>query len=395
MTDEEGAGPRRSRLLIGSAVIALLIAGSLFAWQKFAGDPAVATADRGRPWRSDAGGAVPVRIATAAEEPLVVRLKSLGTVTPFNVVTVGSRVDGELVAVHFGEGRRVEEGELLAQIDPRPYQVRLAQAQGEQQQNLAELANAEADLQRYLDLKARGYVAGQQLAGQEALVRQLQARRQTDQAAVDDARLQLQYTRIVSPIAGRTGLRAVDPGNIVRAADPAGIVTITQIRPISVLFTVSEPDLPAVRAAVRANPALPVEAWDRSERTLLATGTLVSLDNLIDTATGTLRLRAHFDNDDESLFPNQFVNVRLQVSDARAIVIPDAAVQFGAQGNYVYVVGADDTVAIRPLTLGAVEGERIAVLEGLAAGERIVLEGIDRLRDGSAVEIVTAAPAGE
>jgi len=378
----------RPRLIAGCIALAVLLAGSVLLWRQLAGTGAKATAESHRPWRSGSGEPVPVRIATAVEEPLVVRQKALGTVTPLSVVTVRSRVDGELVRVAFKEGQHVKEGELLAQIDPRPFEVRLAQAQGQQAQNLAQLESARSDLQRYLDLKAKGYIAAQQLSNQEALVRQYQARRKSDQAAVDDARLQLDYTRILAPIAGRVGLRAKDAGNLVRASDAEGIATITRMQPISVLFTVPEPDLPAVRAAARANPALPVQAWDRDERTLLATGSLVSLDNQIDTATGTLRLRARFDNEDEALFPNQFVNVRMQVSDALSIVIPDAAVQFGAQGNYVYVVGGDDTVTMRPLELGAAEGDRVAVDSGLAVGERVVLEGIDRLREGSQVEII-------
>ena len=381
----------RARVIAACIALAVVLAGSVLLWRQLAGTAAKATAESHRPWRSGSDVPVPVRVASAVEEPLIVRQKALGTVTPLSVVTVRSRVDGELVRVAFREGQRVREGELLAQIDPRPFEVRLAQAQGQQAQNLAQLESARSDLQRYLDLKARGYIAAQQLSNQEALVRQYEARRKSDQAAVDDARLQLDYTRILAPISGRVGLRAMDAGNLVRASDAEGIATITRMQPISVLFTVPEPDLPAVRAAVRANPVLPVEAWDRDERTRLATGSLVSLDNQIDTATGTLRLRAQFNNEDEALFPNQFVNVRMQVSDAIAIVIPDAAVQFGAQGNYVYVVGGDDTVTMRAVELGASEGDRVAIAGGLAAGERVVLEGIDRLREGSRVEVIADA----
>lgn len=380
----------RTRLITGIVALVVLLVGSVLLWRQLGGSGSKATAEADRPWRSGGNVPVPVRIATAVDEPLLVRQKALGTVTPLNVVTVRSRVDGELVRIAFREGQHVKAGELLAQVDPRPFEVRLAQVQGQQAQNLAQLESAQSDLQRYLDLKSTGYVSAQQLSNQQALVRQYEARRKSDQAAVDDAKLQLDYTRIVAPIAGRVGLRAMDAGNLVRASDAEGIATITQVQPISVLFTVPEPDLPAVLAAARANPDLPVQAWDRDERTLLATGKLVSVDNQIDTATGTLRLRAQFDNHDEALFPNQFVNARLQVSDARSIVIPDAAVQFGAKGNYVYVVDAEDKVSMRPLVLGASEGDRIAVTSGLAAGERVVLEGIDRLREGSKVEIIQA-----
>jgi multidrug efflux system membrane fusion protein len=333
-----------------------------------------------------------VRVVTAVQEPLALYLKALGTVTPLKTVTVRSRVDGELMRVAFREGQYVEQGDLLAEIDPRPFRVQLAQAEGQQQQNLAELANAEGELQRFRDLQSKGYVSAQELANQEALVRQFQARKQSDQAAADEARLQLAYTRVTAPISGRVGLRTVDAGNLVRAGDANGIVTITQMRPISVLFTIPEPDLPAVRAAARAVPALPVEAWDRDERTRLAMGKLLSMDNQIDTATGTLRFRAEFDNQDESLFPNQFVNVRLRVRNDAAIVIPNAAVQFGSQGNFVYVVGAENKALLRAVKLGAAEGERVAVLEGVQPGERVVLEGLDRLREGRDVKIIPDPP---
>ncbi|ANB18938.1 MdtA/MuxA family multidrug efflux RND transporter periplasmic adaptor subunit [Dokdonella koreensis] len=383
--------PSRSRLrpFAGLLLLALLFAGGFGAWRHFSGS---AAPPRDGGWRSG-NEVVPVRVATAQREALALRLKTLGTVTPLNTVTVRSRVEGELVRVAFEEGQQVKAGDLLAEIDPRPFQVRLAQVQGQQQQNLAELANAQADLARYRDLQGKGYVSGQQLGTQEALVRQYEARRQVDQAAVDDARLQLAYTRITAPIGGRIGLRGVDVGNLVRTGDADGIATITQMAPISVLFTIPETDLPAVLAAVREDRTLPAEAWDREERQALATGTLASLDNRIDTTTGTLRLRALFENADESLYPNQFVNLRLQVSSADAIVIPNAAVQFGAKGNYVYVVGDDNKVGIRAITLGTADGERIAVTHGIAAGERVVLEGLDRLREGAVVEIIPDAPA--
>lgn len=387
--------PSRSRLrpFVGLFLVAILLAGGFFAWRHFVGAGATPQESRGG-WR-DGTQVVPVRIATAQREDLVLRLKALGTVTPLNTVTVRSRVEGELVRVAFEEGQQVAAGDLLAEIDPRPFQVRLAQAQGTQQQNLAELANAQSDLARYRELQGKGYVSGQQLGTQEALVRQYEARRQADQAAVDDARLQLTYTRVVAPIGGRIGLRGVDVGNLVRSGDSDGIATITQMAPISVLFTIPETELPAVLSAVREARTLTVEAWDREERRVLAAGALTSLDNRIDTTTGTLRLRAGFDNTDESLYPNQFVNVRLQVSSTDSVVIPNAAVQFGAKGNFVYVVGDDNKISVRPLELGAADGERVAVLSGISAGERVVLEGLDRLREGSTVEIVPDVPAAE
>lgn len=333
---------------------------------------------------------VPVRVVTASQQDLTVRIKSLGTVTALHTVTVRSRVEGELVRIAFAEGQQVAAGDLLAQIDPRAYEVALAQTLGTQKQNQAELENARHQLRRYEELHAQKYVAAQDLSNQQSLVRQLEGRLQSDQAAVDEARLQLSYTRITAPVSGRMGLRAVDLGNLVRSGDADGIATITQTNPISVLFTIPENELGPVIEAVRHNPQLPVQAWDRSEKQLLASGSLSSVDNRIDTATGTLKLRAQFDNADEALFPNQFVNIRLTVSSADAIVIPNAAVQFGSEGTYVYVIAADDTASLRSVRLGAAEGENVAVIDGLAAGERVVLEGIDNLREGAKVEVVAA-----
>lgn len=383
--------PRRTKtLLIAVAVVAAL----LLLWRGCAGgdDPGQAAAPSGRPGGFGGGFGpggnqpTPVRVARALRAPLAVQLHALGTVTPLQSVTVRSRVDGELLRVEFEEGQRVEAGQLLAQIDPAPFRIRLAQAEGQQRQNLAELENARIQLQRYRDLAKGSYVSAQDVANLEAQVRQFEGRREIDQAAVDEARLQLDYTRITAPVAGRVGLRQVDVGNLVRSGDAEGIVTIAQTSPISVLFSIPETSVPAVMAAVRRDAALPVEAWDREERRLLARGTLSSIDNRIDTDTGTLRLRALFE--DEHLFPNQSVNIRLQLGNDETLSIPDAAVQFGSQGTYVYVIADDDTASVRSVVLGAGSGGRVEVLEGLEAGERVVLEGIDRLRDGAPVEVV-------
>ncbi len=388
MTENSSINSRK-RLLIGGLILVGVVIAATAAWRHFAGDGPTATNRPGPPpWRAEGNQPVPVRVVTAVQEPFALYLKALGTVTPLKTVTVRSRVDGELVRVAFREGQVVKQGDLLAEIDPRPFRVLLAQAQGQQEQNLAELANTEGELARFKDLQSKGYVSAQDLANQEALVRQFQARRRTDEAAVEDARLQLAYTRITAPISGRVGLRNVDAGNLIRSGDAAGLVTITQMRPISVLFTIPETDLPAVRAAMRAQPQLPVEAWGRDETTRLATGILLSMDNQIDTATGTLRLRAEFPNEDESLFPNQFVNIRLRVRNDAAVVIPNAAVQFGSQGNFVFVVNEENKATVRNVKLGASEGERVAVMDGVRPGDRIVLEGLDRLRDGRDVKII-------
>jgi len=343
---------------------------------------------RGR-WGDGERPPTPVRVAAVEQGPMQVELKALGTVTPLRTVAVRSRVEGELQRVAFDEGQQVRAGDLLAQIDPAAFKVRLAQATGQQRQNLAELENTRSQLQRFRDLAGGKYVSAQDVADLEARVRQFEGRRESDQAAVDEAKLQLDYTRIVAPIDGRVGLRNVDVGNLVRAGEEGGIATITQTRPISVVFSVPETALAAVNQAVRKGDApLVVHAWDRDERQPLATGALSSLDNQIDTRTGTLRLRAQFDNEDESLFPNQSVNVRLSLGNDEAISIPDAAVQFGNQGTYVYVIADDDTASIRNVVLGAGHDGRVAVLEGLKPGERVVLEGLDRLREGSKVEVI-------
>lgn len=373
-----------SRLLKPLSLLGLLLAVVL-AWRACSGSDESGADGDGR-WDGDRP--TPVRVVAAERAPLDLELKALGTVTPLRTVTVRSRVEGELLRVAFKEGQQVRAGQLLAEIDPAPFQVQLAQAIGQQKQHLAELENTRIQLQRYRDLAGGNYVSAQDVANLAAQVRQFEGRRESDQAAVDEARLQLDYTRITAPIDGRVGLRNIDVGNLVRGDDENGIVTITQTRPASVVFAVPETALGALGDAVRGGEKLAVQAWDRDERRLLATGTLSSMDNRIDTQTGTVRLRAVFDNADEALFPNQSINVRLRLGREDALVIPEAAVQFGSQGNYVYVVGDDGTSSMRPVVLGASQGERVAVAEGLHAGERVILEGLDRLREGSKVEVI-------
>jgi membrane fusion protein, multidrug efflux system len=340
---------------------------------------------------------VPVRLAEAQLEDLPLTLKALGTVTPLNTVAVRSRIDGELVRVLFEEGQAVKAGQLLAEIDPRPYEVALAQAEGTQQENLVQLENAEQELKRQRDLVEKNFISKQALSNQEALVRQFRARLATSEAAVASAKLDLEYTRIIAPISGRLGLRNIDRGNLIRSGDPEGLVTITQMEPMNVVFTIPETEVTEVIEAHRSERKLPVEAWDRSETRRLASGELTSLDNRIDTSTGTLRLKAEFSNEDGRLFPNQFVNVRLAVRTIeQAVVIPGAAVQFGSQGNYVFVVH-ENKVAIRPVTLGRAAEDRLVIAKGLKAGEHVVLEGLDRLREGSTVQVIsdTASAAAE
>ena len=331
---------------------------------------------------------VPVRTVIAQLVNLPVHLKAIGTVTPLNTITVKTRVDGQLLRVAFQEGENVTQGKLLAVIDPEPYRIALAQAEGQLQQNLAKTKNAHNDLERIRELHKKTLVTDQELEVQQALVYELEGALAVDQARVDNARLQLTYTEITAPITGRTGFRRVDAGNIVRQGDTTGLVVLTQTKPIGVQFTIPEVDLQSVLDPFRAGEALTVEAWDRNERSVLATGTLKTIDNQIDIATGTVRLKAEFTNEDERLFPNQFVNVRLRVRTLdRAVVIPSVAVQFGSRGTYVYVVDENKKAAIRDVVLGPTDGKDQAVTKGLKAGDQVVLEGLDRLREGRGVVI--------
>jgi len=332
-------------------------------------------------------------VVQAETRSIAVVLKALGTVTPVNTVIVRSRLDGELVRVNFTEGQTVKAGQVLAEIDPRSYQVALAQAEGQRVENQARLANAHEDLEKYRSLFERQLIPRQQLTTQESLVKQIEGSVQSNDAQVGSARLQLSFTKVVAPISGRLGLRQVDAGNLVRSGDANGIVVITQMQPISVLFTVPEIELPRVLDALRSKESPVVEAWDRAETTLLTTGTLETVDNQIDTTTGTIKLRANFRNTDEKLFPNQFVNINLKLSTVQdATIVPAATIQRAPFGTFVFVIKPDGKATIRKVTLGVSEGERVAITEGVKPGERIVLEGVDGLEEGVAVEIVGTGP---
>jgi multidrug efflux system membrane fusion protein len=355
------------------------------------GGPGARQGGGGNPWTMP----VPVRVVATKQQDLTVQLKTIGTVVPEQTVLVQSRVSGVLQKLHFQEGDVVQAGQLLAQIDPAEFQVQLAQAEGQQQQNIAQLSNAKADLALYEKLVAQKSISQQQFNQQQALVKQLEGTLKSDQARVDAARLQLSYTKITAPITGRTGLRKVDVGNLIQANNATGLVSITQSQPVNVLFTIAETELPQVRASLQQTQQLTVEAWDRNEKIRFATGALKTLDNQIDVSTGTVKIKARFDNTDEQLFPNQFVNVRLNVATRdQALTIPVDAVQYGASGTYVYVI-KENKAEVKPVQLGPVAGDIVAIEQGLAVGDLVVLEGLDRLRPGRQVEVIGQPSAKE
>ncbi|AYA02522.1 efflux RND transporter periplasmic adaptor subunit [Acinetobacter sp. WCHAc010034] len=332
---------------------------------------------------------VPVRVVAVERRDLSVELKAIGTVIPAHTVNVQSQVSGVLQRIYFQEGHLVAKGQLLAQIDPAPFQVELAQAQGTQQQNLAQLRNAETELARYQLLFKQDSIAKQQVEQQQALVNQLKGQIQANQAQVDAAKLQLSYTKIYSPIAGRAGFKQKDAGNLIQANEQAGLVTVTQVHPIYVQFVVAENYLDTLRAAAGKGQKAQVSAWDKAEQKQLALGQVQALDNQIDLNTGTLKLKAVFDNRDDALFPNQFVNIRLNVQTIQnAVSIPNDAIQHGAKGTYVYVINTQNKAEMRMLKLGVTSQGQTEILAGLNGTERVVLEGIDRLSDGQEVQIV-------
>jgi multidrug efflux system membrane fusion protein len=395
-TQVSSSGPwaflRRHRFLI--VVLVVLVGGG--AW--FVHHEKVQNAASARAGFNFRNNAVAVSVATVKTGDIVVRIPGLGTVTPLTTVTVKAQVSGIMQKVNFKEGQMVKKGEVLAEIDPRPFEATLAQAKATLARDEASLADAQLDMKRYEDLIKQDSVSQQQVDTQRATLGQDMGTVASDRAQVQTAELNLAYTRIAAPLDGRVGLRQVDPGNYVTPGDANGVVVITQLHPISVLFTVPEDNVPSIMEQIKSGSSLPVEATGRSDATHLADGSLSTTDNLIDTTTGTLKLRAQFDNSDAVLFPGQFVNVSLVVTTLKdQIVMPAAAVRRGApngvQSAYVYLVNPNNTVSVRPIVLGVVDGETQAVKSGVEVNDVVVTDGGDRLRDGAQVELPDATAA--
>jgi membrane fusion protein, multidrug efflux system len=391
------APPAKNRWWLWLLVVGVVVIGIWYyrgshnkaeAESKNAGANAPGGAGGGKGGRGGAGGVpvIPVVVATAQHGDLPVYFTGLGTVTAFNTVTVHSRVDGQLVSVAFKEGQFVHQGDVLAQIDPRPFQVILEQAEGALAKDQAQRKDAETNLERFKLLYGEGVIAKQQMDTQAAQVGQFDGSIKTDQATIDSAKLQLSYSRITAPISGRVGLRLVDAGNMVHASDPGGLLVITQLQPISVIFSLPQDQLPQVVTKLRAGGQLPVDAFDRDNTAKITSGTLASIDNQIDTTTGTYKLKAMFTNENNLLFPNQFVNVHLLVDTKRNLtIVPTAAIQRGPQGTYVYAVDSTNIAKIHNITIAQTTNDSVGISSGLNQGEVVVIDGQDKLQDGTKV----------
>lgn len=374
-------GGGRKKTSLAAVLLALVIGVALTS--RFVGPTAPKAADS----PTGAGDGTPVTAAEVVIADFGVTLEALGTVTPIATVSVTSEVSGKLVKIFYEEGQMVKAGDVLAEIDQRPFENALHQAEGQLARDQAQLENAKLDLERYRALVTLKSESGQRRDTQKSLVHQLEGAVKIDQAQVDDARLKLDYSRIKAPVSGRVGLRLVDLGNYVSAGGTSGIAVITQLQPITVVFPVAEDYLPGVTKQLRLGKALSASAYDRAGATLLAQGALLTIDNQVDPATGTVKFKAQFENRDQTLFPNQFVNVRLAAETLKGMaIIPAAAIQYGPKGAFVFEVLGDDTVAMKPVTLRKIEEEKAAVSAGLAAGARVVVAGADRLREGAKVK---------
>jgi multidrug efflux system membrane fusion protein len=386
----EAPPKRRSRFVLISVLVLLVVAGGVW-WSRQDSAPQQAA--------GGAGGrnAAPMSIVpeVVGKGDIGINLNALGTVTSLATVTIRSQISGYLMKIDFKEGDEVNKGDLLAEIDSRPFEATLAQAKGQLARDEAMLKGAQVDLTRYQGLAAQNAVPRQTLDTQVALVAQDQGTVEADRATVKSAEVNLQYCRILSPLDGRVGLRQVDQGNYVTPGDANGLVVITQLKPISVLFTVPEDNLQAISKRLQAGATLPAAAFDRSGANKIADGTLQTFDSQIDPTTGTIKLRAQFPNETETLYPNQFVNIQLLLDTHKDVTtMPTAGVQRGVPGTFVYLVNADNTVSVRKVVLGVTEGDRVEVSSGLVPGDRIVIDGADKLRDGAKINVRTEAGAG-
>jgi membrane fusion protein, multidrug efflux system len=390
-------GRRAGGLIVGLIVLVGIVLGSYQLVRMFRSTQPVATG------RTPVAAVQPVGAATVGQGDIRVVVNGLGTVTPIATVTVQTQISGQLMDVGFTEGQLVKKGDFLAQIDPRPYELQQAQFEGQLARDQGVLAQARVDLERYKKLAEQNSIALQQYEDQVYIVQQDEGTVKLDQAQIDQQKLNVLYCRIVSPVTGRVGLRLVDPGNYVQTSTSTGIAVVTQMQPITVIFPIPEDDLPEIMPQLSAGTPLQVLTYDRANVKLLATGLVTALDSQIDTTTGTVKVRAQFDNADNALFPNQFVNAQLLVRTLHNVVtVPSAAIQRGAPGTYVYVINANDTVSVRPITVGPTDAAMVHVKSGLTVGERVVVDGTDRLRDGARVTVPAAsgqapgaaAPAG-
>ena len=385
---------RRSKLIVGVLLVLAALAVVIYITRWRDPLPGAPGASGGRGGRPGAGMPVPVREVAATSGSIAVTLDALGTVMARNTAVVHSRVDGLLERINFQEGHEVKAGAVLAEIDARPFAAAFEQAQGQLARDEALLASARSDLDRYQTLLGEDSIAKQQVDDQQALVRQYIGTVQADRGTVANARLQLDWTRITAPITGRVGLRQVDVGNTIHAADANGLVVMTQTQPINVVFAVPADSAPDIQRRWKAGAALGVDAYDRDGKTLLAHGTLESADNVVDTTTSTVKLKALYGNADGALFPNQFVNARITLATLEnQTLIPATAVQRGTPGTFVYVVNADSTVSVRKITLGTAHTDFVAITDGLKPGEQVVVEGTDKLKDGGKIEAAVDAPA--
>ena len=377
-----------ARLAIALVIVIAALTGGYVVFRSPSTHPAGAAGHNAQ------GGPQPVGEATIGQGDIRVIINALGTVTPIATINVQTQINGQLQEVAFTEGQMVKKGDFLAQIDPRPYQLLQAQYEGQLAHDQGVLAQARVDLTRYKSLAEQNSIARQQYEDQIYIVQQDEGTVKLDQALIDQQKLNVTYCHIVSPVTGRIGLRLVDPGNYLQTTNTTGVAVVTQLQPITVIFPVPEDDLPDILSQTKTSPPLEVYAYDRANVRSLATGRVAALDSQIDTTTGTAKLRAQFDNADNALFPNQFVNAQLVVKALHNVVtMPTAAIQRGAPGTYVYVINANDTVSVRPVSIGPTDGPMVAVNSGLSVGERVVVDGADRLRDGARVTIAGARSA--